>query len=189
MLSAVVGGASLSGMMDRSIGSTGASGAVGELYARHATALYALGRRLGLDEDEAWDAVQDAHVRLWRVLAKGQEVRDCRAWLAAATYRLAMDQHRVARRVGELRRRLGASSGPASGRSGDPTDALTAWAAVDALPVRQRAAIYLHYRLDLTYEDVGRAMGISAGAARVSAGRGLAAVRAVLGVPEEGAVE
>ena len=188
MLSAV-GGANLSGMMDRSIGSTGASGAVGELYARHATALYALGRRLGLDEDEAWDAVQEAHVRLWRVLSEGQEVRDCRAWLAAATYRLAMDQHRLARRVGELRRRLGASSGPASGRSRDPTDALAAWAAVDALPVRQRAAIYLHYRLDLTYEDVGRAMGISPGAARISASRGLAAVRAGLGIPEKGVVE
>lgn len=189
MLSAIVGGASLIEMVDRSIGSTGASGAVGELYARHATALFALCRRLGLDEDEAWDAVQEAHVRLWRVLAEGQEVRDCRAWLAAATYRLAMDQHRFARRVGELRHRLGASSERASGRSVDSTDALAAWAAVDALPVRQRAALYLHYRLDLTYEDVGRAMGISAGAARVSASRGLAAVRAELGVPEEGGVE
>jgi RNA polymerase sigma-70 factor (ECF subfamily) len=189
MLSALVEGAYLSDMVDRSIESTGASGAVSELYARHAAALYALGRRLGLDEDEAWDAVQEVHVRLWRVLAAEREVRDCRAWLAAATYRLAMDQHRLTRRVGELRRRLGASGGPVSVRCGDPADALAAWAAVDALPVRQRAAIYLHYRLDLTYEDVGRAMGISPGAARVSASRGLAVVRAELGVPEEGAVE
>jgi RNA polymerase sigma-70 factor, ECF subfamily len=187
MLSAVVGGASLSAMVDRSIESAGASGAVGELYARHATALYAFGRRLGLDEDEAWDAVQEAHVRLWRTLAGGQEVRDRRAWLSTATYRLAMDQHRLARRIGELRRRLWASNGAGAGRAGpDATDALAAWAAVDALPLRQRAAIYLHYRLDLPYEDVGRVMGISAGAARVSASRGLAAVRAALNVEDEG---
>jgi RNA polymerase sigma-70 factor (ECF subfamily) len=190
MLSAVVGGTSLRGTVDRTIGSADASGAVGELYARHATALYAFGRRLGLDEDEAWDAVQEAHVRLWRALAEGREVHDGRAWLATATYRLAIDQHRLARRLGDLRRRLGGWSRPGVGSGGrDATDALAAWTAVDALPLRQRAAIYLHYRLDLPYDDVGRVMGISPGAARVSASRGLAAVRAALGVTGEGADE
>ena len=97
------------------------------------------------------------------------------------------EQHRLARRIGELRRRLWASNPAGARRAGpDTTDAFTAWAAVDALPLRQRTAIYLHYRLDLPYEDVGRVMGISAGAARVSASRGLGAVRAALNVEDEG---
>jgi RNA polymerase sigma-70 factor (ECF subfamily) len=187
MLSSSAGGASVSEMLARSIESADASGTVSELYARHATALVAFGRRLGLDEDEAWDAVQEAHVRLWHSLGDGQQVGDGRAWLGTTTYRLAMDQHRLARRLGELRRRLGVSGRAAPARDGDSTDALAAWAAVDALPLRQRAAIYLHYRLDLTYEDIGRAMGISPGAARVSASRGLATVQSELGVPAEGA--
>lgn len=193
MLSTAVGGASLNDMLDRALEPGGAGRIVSELYAHQATALYAFGRRLGLDADEAWDAVQEAHLRLWRALAAGQEVRDHRAWVAAAIYRLAMDQHRLARRLGELRRRLSPDVrtriGPAivAGHGADATDALAAWAAVDALPLRQRAAIYLHYRLDLPFDDVGRAMGISAGAARLSASRGLATVRANLGVAGEGA--
>ena len=167
----------------------GARRTVSDAHAQHATALVGFGRRLGLTEDEAWDAVQEAHVRLWRVLCAGEIVTNPRAWLGTAVYRLAMDQHRLARRAAELRRRLlpGAAAGAHAGGFGaqahDATDRLAAWTAVDALPVRQRAAIYLHYRLDLPYEEVGRAMGISSGAARVYASRGLATVRAELGVP------
>ena len=193
MLFTIAGEAALSQISDVAVEPGSAGRIVSELYARHATALYAFGRRLGLDEDEAWDAVQEAHLRLWRALAAGQDIHDHRAWAAAATYRLAMDQHRLTRRLTELRRRLSPGSrpgsGPASGdgHGADRTDALAAWAAVDALPLRQRAAIYLHYRLDLPFEDVGRAMGISAGSARMSASRGLATVRLSLGVADEGA--
>lgn len=187
MLSTHVIGASLDTAAERLVGAEAASRIVDELYARHATGLYGLARRLGLDEDEAWDAVQEAHVRLWHELTAGEMIRDGRAWLATATYRLAMDQHRLGRRLAELRRHLGAGLRVAPAPGADPTDVLAAWTAVDALPLRQRAAIHLHYRLDLTFEDVGRAMGISPGAARMAASRGLATVRAELGITAAGA--
>jgi RNA polymerase sigma-70 factor, ECF subfamily len=154
---------------------------VEDLYAHSGIALVGFARRLGLTEDEAWDAAQEAHVRLWRSLSAGDAIADPRAWVAAATYRLAMDQHRLARRVRDLRLRLIPRPG---GPAHDATDRIAAWAAVDALPVRQRAAIYLHYRLDMPFEQVGRAMGISAGAARTSASRGLATARVALGIDE-----
>jgi RNA polymerase sigma-70 factor (ECF subfamily) len=152
-------------------------------YADGAARLVGLGRRLGLDEDEAWDAVQEAHVRLWRLLTTGSEpVRDPRAWLAVTTYRLAMDRHRTARRLRDLRQRLL----PASFATHvDRTDRIAIWGVIDGLPERQRAALHLHYRLDLTFEEVGTAMGITAGAARTLASRGLSTVRAAITPPEE----
>ena len=194
MLAETLQGARLDVSADRTAGPVdiAADEIVSGLYALHAGALVAFGRRLGLDDDEAWDVVAEAHLRLWRALAAGQSIHDGRAWLATTTYRLAMDRHRLTRRVAELRRRLGFGLGLRATHDGaaDSTDALAAWTAVDALPMRQRAAIYLHYRLDLPYEDVGRAMGITTGAARVAGSRGLATVRAALGVVDgAGAVD
>ena len=151
-------------------------------HADHATALVGLGLRLGLDEDEAWDAVQEAFIRLWRGLCAGEEVRDPRAWLATATYRLAMDRHRLARRIRDLRLRL---LPPATTPAADGSDRVAVWTAVDRLPARQRAALLLRYRLDLSFEHVGAAMGITPGAARTLASRGLATLRAEL-VTREG---
>ena len=150
-------------------------------YADHATALVGLALRLGLDEDEAWDTVQEAFIRLWRGLCAGEEVRDPRAWLATATYRLAMDRHRLARRIRDLRLRL---LPPATTQLTEGSDRLAVWTAVDRLPGRQRAALLLRYRLDLSFEHVGEAMGITPGAARTLASRGLAALRAELATKE-----
>ena len=150
-------------------------------HADHATALVGLALRLGLDEDEAWDAVQEAFIRLWRGLCAGEEIRDPRAWLATATYRLAMDRHRIARRVRDLRLRL---LPPATTPSADGSDRVAVWTAVDRLPARQRAALLLRYRLDLSFEHVGEAMGITPGAARTLASRGLATLRVELGTRE-----
>ena len=114
-------------------------------HADHATALVGLGLRLGLDEDEAWDAVQEAFIRLWRGLCAREEVRDPRAWLATATYRLAMDRHRLARRIRDLRLRLlSLATAPAV----DGSDRVAVWTAVDRLPARQRAALLLRCRLE-----------------------------------------
>ena len=151
-------------------------------HADHATALVGLARRLGLDEDEAWDAVQEAFIRLWRGLCAGEDVRDPRAWLATATYRLAMDRHRLTRRIRDLRLRL---HPPVVGPVADGTERVAVWTAVDQLPARQRAALLLRYRLDLSFEHVGEAMGITPGAARTLASRGLASLRAEL-VTREG---
>jgi RNA polymerase sigma factor (sigma-70 family) len=151
-------------------------------HADHATALVGLALRLGLDEDEAWDAVQEAFMRLWRELCAGEEVRDPRAWLATATYRLAMDRHRLARRIRELRLRL---HPPDTTPFADGSDRVAVWTAVDQLPARQRAALLLRYRLNLSFEHIGEAMGITPGAARTLASRGLATLRAQL-VTREG---
>jgi RNA polymerase sigma-70 factor (ECF subfamily) len=67
----------------------------------------------------------------------------------------------------------------------DETIDSAVWAAVDRLPPRQRAAVYLHYRADFAFDRVARVMGITPGAARTHASRGIEAVRQQLATTDE----
>jgi len=49
------------------------------------------------------------------------------------------------------------------------------------LPARQREALVLRYYLDLSEAEIADAMGISRGAVKSHASRGVAALRGVLG--------
>ena len=64
-------------------------------------------------------------------------------------------------------------------------DALSLWPYVDRLPARERTTLYLHYRADLTFEQVGVVMGITAGSARTYASRGVERLRGMFADQEE----
>ncbi len=149
-------------------------------YARRARLLAGLAMRLGLSTEEAMDVVQEAYLRLWSELSSGTTVREPDAWLARVAYRLAMDQHRLRRRVGELVSRL---APPRLPEPHEALDAAVVWAAVDRLPRRERVTIYLRYQADLTFEEIGGVMDIAPGAARTYASRGLARLRATFVEP------
>ena len=153
---------------------TDASAVVVALYRERGPELWAFGRRLGLDPEECDDAVQEAHLRLWTALSRGDALGDPAAWLFRVFYRIAMDHHRLSRRVRSL---LGRWATEEAGTTADRSTEMSVWAAVDGLPVRQRAALYLHYRADLSFERVGVVMGITSGAARTHASRGLETIR------------
>ncbi len=136
---------------------------VADVHDRRGRELFGLCRRLGLDDDEANDAVQEAFLRMWAESARGTTITDPEAWAFRVTYRLAMDHHRLSRLGRSLADRLSAIG---STDELDPTDRLAVWAAVDRLPPRQRAVLYLRYRADLSYERIGKVMGITANGAR-----------------------
>lgn len=86
-----------------------------------------------------------------------------------------MDQHRLQRRLGLLQGRLAALS------SADPTESIearTIWRAVDRLPERERATLYLRFQAESSFEEIGQAMGVTDSAARSYASRALARLRA-----------
>ena len=56
------------------------------------------------------------------------------------------------------------------------------WNAVRSLPPRQRAAVVHRYVFDMTYEDVGRALGCSEEAARANAYEGRRRLKKLLEV-------
>jgi RNA polymerase sigma-70 factor (ECF subfamily) len=154
------------------------------LYSRRGTELYGFAAGFGLSGEDAADVVQDAMFRLWRELDSGKELRDLDAWAFRTTYNLAMDHHRLRRRLAGSLGRLMAGSTDHAADPADSADAAALWQAVDSLPARQRAVLYLRYRADLPFEQIGLVMGITAGAARSHATNALAALRRRL-EPEE----
>lgn len=144
---------------------------------------YAL--RLGVDAAHADDLVQEALIRLWRELGRGTVIESPEAWTYRTLAHLAMDEHRLRRRVARMVERLGGRAGPpiVEHRS---TDHLDVWAAIDRLPLRQRQAMYLRYHADLAFEEVALAMGITASAARSHVTQAVAALRAQLADPNGG---
>jgi RNA polymerase sigma factor (sigma-70 family) len=135
---------------------------------------YAL--RLGIDRGRAADLVQEALLRLWRELDRGTPIASTEAWTYRALSRLAMDEHRLHRRVLGLVTRLGERDAVRAVEV-DATDRVAVWVQVDRLPARQRQAIYLRYQADLDFEEVARVMGITAGTARSLVSQAMATLR------------
>jgi len=157
---------------------------VSDEFARRGRLLVGLAMRLGLSVDDATDLVQEAHLRLWRELRAGADIRDPDAWITRVVYRLAMDEHRLRRRVRTLVGRLTRPATP----DPDPAsalDGLALWQAVDRLPPHERAAIYFRYQMDLPFEAIATILGVTPGAARTSVSRGLARLRLIEGGPSD----
>ena len=151
-------------------------------YERRGRALWGLARRLGASDEQAADVVQETHLRLWHELST-RDVGDVDAWTFRVAYRLVMDTHRLTRRVRELVGRLADVGGSSMTHVLD--DALSIWPLVDRLPARERATLYLRYRADLTFDQIGEVMGITAASARTYASRGTERLRTVLSTSEE----
>jgi RNA polymerase sigma factor (sigma-70 family) len=152
------------------------------LYQRRSQEMFGFARRLGLADEDASDAVQETMLRLWRELDSGTNVVDPDAWAFRVLYRLAVDNHRLRGRLRGLAERLRAPrpAGDPGRLDGDPARRIevdAVWQAIDRLPERQRAVLYLRFRADLPYERIGLALSISAGAARGRASTGLASLR------------
>jgi RNA polymerase sigma-70 factor (ECF subfamily) len=154
------------------------------LHDRRGQDLYGFALGLGLLDDEAADAVQETMLRLWRELESGKDVHDLDAWAFRTAYHLAIDQHRLRRRLAGSLGRLVARGGDFAADPADSADSAALWQAVDGLPERQRAVLYLRYRADLPFDRVGFVLGITSSAARSHASNALATLRRRLGQEE-----
>jgi len=141
----------------------------------HGASLFGFAYRLGLTSEEADDAVQEVLLRLFRTLSSGVVVDDPKGWSFRTRYRIAMDQHRLRRRVSGLRERLGWVEGQRAHPDDDRRISL--WSEVDRLPMRQRQVLYLRFKADLTFDEVASTMGITAGGARAVANKALTSLR------------
>lgn len=147
-----------------------------DLESRHGQALFGFVRRLGLSDTQAADCVQEVMLRMWAELDRGIVILDPRGWAFRAIYRLAMDEHRLRKRLAALVGVLAGRSERASSRP-DHADRIAVWAEVDRLPVRQRQVLYLRYRADLPFEEIGDVLGMTASAARSHATQATATLR------------
>ena len=127
----------------------------------HPRVLTALALAAG-DAEVAREATDEAFVRAYERWARVQAMESPGGWL----YRVALNELRRRFRRQKLERQLlGRQRPPAEEAAPPPVADPTVWAAVRALPRRQRSAIALRYVLDLTEREVARTMGTSRGAA------------------------
>ncbi len=138
-------------------------------YERRATQIWEYGRRLGLDPARAEEVAQESFARLLGLQAS-RRPGNVDAWLFRVAHNLAMDSHRLGRRIAVSEIELVAQ---------DPDDAqrLALWTQVDRLPERQRAAIYLRFRADLDFAAIATVLRISESGARANVFRGIARLR------------
>lgn len=128
------------------------------------------------DADDAWSETFLAALEAYPRLRPGSDVR---AWLVTIAHRKAVDRLRASSRAP-----VASSDVPAltAGVEAGFDEAVAGrdpalWAALAALPFKQRAAVAYHHVAGLPYAEVGALIGSSEVAARRSASDGLAALR------------
>lgn len=126
------------------------------------------------EADDAWSETFLSALRAWPDLPDDANVR---AWLVTIAHRKALDVVRAGARRAIPVAAVPDTSGP---RSDEPEAALpdgALWAAVAALPEKQRLCVAYHHVAGLPHPEVARIVGGSAAAARRAAADGIARLR------------
>ncbi len=124
-----------------------------------------------VDAEDAWSETFLAAMKAYPRLPPDANVQ---AWLVTIAHRKAIDIHRAAARGPIVVDDLPDRPAPA-GRPEDWDGDL--WAALSALPDKQRAAVAYHYLAGLPYQDIAEILGGTAAAARRSAADGIKTLR------------
>jgi len=138
----------------------------------HSAAVLAI-LRGAVGRDGVEDCFQETFLAALRAYPKLGDASNLRGWLLTIAHRKAIDYHRANGRkpvpVAEVAEVAVEDGLP------DPDPGL--WAAVGALPPRQRAAVALRYAGDLPHSEIAAALGCSPEAARRSLHEGLKRLR------------
>ncbi len=152
------------------------------VVAEHGTRVLRVCRAL-LPLHDAEDAAADALLAALEAYPRLRPDSDVKAWLVTVAHRKALDVLRRHARhavpmaeVADTSGRVGARQGGTLVGGLEPPDEQL-WAAVRALPDKQRHAVVYHYVADLPYADVAALTGTSEAAARRSAADGIKALR------------
>jgi RNA polymerase sigma factor (sigma-70 family) len=137
------------------------------LYREHRDEVFGfLVRRLGRERAE--DAFQETFLRALRGYPRLEHGRYLRAWLYTIAARVAADEGRRRRSVTAEREAAASDSRPAYAELEH---------LADELPPTERAAVVLRYGYDLSYADIGAALGSGEDAARQAASSGVRRLR------------
>jgi RNA polymerase sigma factor (sigma-70 family) len=120
---------------------------------------------------EADDVFQETFLAALRAYPRLRAGSNLQAWVMTIAHRKALDHHRA-----RARRPAPGAVAEIAVHDPDGRDE-ELWAAVRALPPKQRAAVTLRFAGDLSHAEVARALGCSEEAARRSAHEGLKRLR------------
>ena len=122
-----------------------------------------------LGRDSAEDAFQETFLRALRAYPTLRHGSHLRAWALAIARNVAVDVLR--------KRRLTSAEVPDLESVDEPLPYEEIRRLTAGLPHKERAAVFLRYGYDLSYEDIGTALGSSAEAARQAASSGVRRLR------------
>lgn len=125
-------------------------------------------RRL-LGRHDAEDAFQETFLRALRAYPSLEHGRHLRAWALTIARNVAFDARR--------RERITSSEVPDLESVDEPLPYEELRRLTDGLPEKERAAVFLRYGYDLSYEQIGEALGSSSDAARQAASSGVRRLR------------
>lgn len=129
--------------------------------------------RGAVGRDAADDCFQETFLAALRAYPRLDDARNLRSWLLTIAHRKAIDHHRA-----RGRRAIPVAEVPETAAvDGMPGTDERLWAAVGALPPKQRAAVALRYGSDLPHSEIAAALGCSPEAARRSLHEGLKRLR------------
>jgi RNA polymerase sigma-70 factor, ECF subfamily len=149
---------------------TGSDAAFAAIVRRYEPQLTAYARQvLGGGHHDAEECVQDAFVRALRALRRGENEIALRPWLHAIVRNRCFDQLRRPNRTTDLEPHEAVlpdmGPGPVS-TIGRREDFERVIGGLEALPERQRRALLMHELEDRSHSQIGRALGVSAGASK-----------------------
>jgi RNA polymerase sigma factor (sigma-70 family) len=121
-----------------------------------------------LGRDAAEDAFQETFLKALGAYGRLEHGRHLRAWVFTIATRVALDERRRAVPAREPVEVAVSDSRPGYAQ----LEHLTG-----GLPPTERAAVVLRYGYDLSYDDIGAALGSSAAAARQAASAGVRRLR------------
>jgi len=122
-----------------------------------------------LGREAAEDAFQETFLRALRAYPTLKHGRHLRAWALAIARNVAVDVLR--------KRRITSADVPDLESVDEPLPYEELRSLTAGLPQKERAAVFLRYGYDLSYEDIGNALGSSAEAARQAASSGVRRLR------------
>jgi RNA polymerase sigma-70 factor (ECF subfamily) len=135
----------------------------------------------------AEDAVQEALLRAWSKLERGDEIESLGRWVTAVAFNLSRSGIRRIVAERRARRRLEASLPDEAGGPME-SDRIDVDRALAQLPRRQRECAVLRYFLDMTTGETAATLGISEGTVKSSLARARATLAQALGADDlEGA--
>ena len=137
-------------------------------YLEHREGVLAHLRRL-LGAQGAEDAFQETFLRALRAYPKLRHADNLRAWVLTIATNVAMDDRRRLRPV--------VPDVPEVESYDEPLAHAELVELTAALPAKERAAVFLRYGYDLSYDQIGAALGQSSDAARQAASSGIRRLR------------
>jgi RNA polymerase sigma factor (sigma-70 family) len=122
-----------------------------------------------LGREAAEDAFQETFLRALRAYTTLEHGRHLRAWALTIARNVALDALR--------RERLASAEMPDLESVDEPLPYEELKRLIAQLPHKERAAVFLRYGYDLSYDDIGAALGSSSEAARQATSAGVRRLR------------